>query len=143
MQSHTTVEFILQAGYQQLEILSTEIDRLFLPITVLGDRELFIYNVKLAIHEIGNNIIEHAYCEHGGTIRVQLQIDEALHLFMADLWDTGRSFDPLAVKMPDLDKPQEQGYGLYLVNALMDEVQYDRQAGQNHWHIRKRWSSDT
>jgi len=134
-----TVEFILQAEYQQLETFSTEIDRLLTLITLPGDRDLFIYNVKLAIHEIGNNIIEHAYCEQGGLIRVKLQIDEQLHCFTADLFDTGQSFDASTVTSPDLSQPQEQGYGLYLANILMDVVRYERQQGQNHWHLMKCW----
>ena len=139
MQSCKTVEFILQAEYQQLATISTEIDRLFIPVTLPGDRDLFIYNIKLAVHEVGNNIIEHAYGERGGEIRINLQIDEQLRHFTADLFDTGQSFDPSTVVPPDLSQPQEQGYGLYLTNLLMDEVRYERQQKQNHWHLCKQW----
>lgn len=139
MQSSTTIEFTLSADYQYLEKISTVIDEFISRVTCRIVPEQTSYNIKLSVHEICNNIIEHAYHEQGGLIHVKLTIDETGSQFIADLDDTGDEFNPSTVTLPDFNNPQEEGYGLFLARQLMDEVRYTRQGAENHWRLTKTW----
>ena len=137
MQSLTKVEFMLPADYHHLAEISAVIGVLCKQSPVFADETQTVYNITLAIHEICNNIVEHAYFEKQGEIQICLTLDAAARQFIADLYDMGCQFDPSAVAMPDLSQPQEEGYGLFLAHQLMDEVHYERLGQQNHWHLVK------
>lgn len=83
-----------------------------------------IYAVELALSEALANVIEHAYGgDQGQEIHLSLAIDdEKLCLTVRDF---GEKFDPTNYTPPDLDTPTEGGYGIYLIQQLMDEVTYD------------------
>jgi serine/threonine-protein kinase RsbW len=134
-----TIQFSLPAGYQHLEKVSTAIDELISQVPTPTGSEQVIYSIKLAVHEICNNIIEHAYGEQDGVIQINLTIDATAQQFVARLYDTGEKFDPSTIAMPDLSEPREEGYGLFLARELMDEVHYTRQGDENHWQLVKRW----
>lgn len=138
MQSSTKVEFTLPADYQHLVEVSAAIEGLCRESLLFAHEAQTVYNITLAVHEICNNIVEHAYCEKQGEIQICLTLDAAARQFVADLYDTGGQFDPSAVAMPDLSQPQEEGYGLFLAHQLLDEVHYERLGQQNHWHLVKR-----
>lgn len=127
----------LPARYRYLKLIGDCIDLLLGNLQPQPGKEQVIYGVKLAVHEIANNIIEHAYGHEQGELAVILQIDWQAHCFRATLHDTGSAFAPTAVTAPNLDEPQESGYGLFLAQQLMDEVRYTRQADGNHWHLIK------
>ena len=44
--------------------------------------------------------------------------------------DFGKKFDLSRYKPPNLDRPAESGYGIYLIRELMDEVEYDTSPSQ-------------
>ena len=95
------------------------------------------YNVHLAVHEACANIVDHAYAEiAGGRIGLTFTCHDS-RSFVVDLHDTGRSFNLDDAAEPDLAVPQTEGYGLFLVRALMDEVVYEPQDGDNHWRLVK------
>jgi anti-sigma regulatory factor (Ser/Thr protein kinase) len=142
--------------------------RLALPATHLGVRTLDAalmdlllaagvdeptrYAVELAVHEVGTNIVEHAYGDQGsGQIDAHAALDAGPALaagagldahgartLLVKLEDSGRPFDAAAAPAPNLDVPQEGGYGLFLAHALMDTVTYTRRGGRNIWHLSKR-----
>jgi anti-sigma regulatory factor (Ser/Thr protein kinase) len=99
----------------------------------------FIYQVELAISEICTNIIKHAYRYSGGQIQCEITLlNNGIQL---DFYDTGQSFDPNTIPPPKSDphKLEEGGYGLHIVRQIMDVVsyEYDREKGNNHWHLLK------
>ena len=73
-------------------------------------------------------------------MEISLTFEEPTRRFIATLYDTGAAFDPDQVSTPDLDVPHESGYGLFLAEQLMDEVNYQRQADGNHWRLIKHLS---
>jgi serine/threonine-protein kinase RsbW len=87
-----------------------------------------ISNTKLAIDEACTNIIKHAYDGRpgGGDITVVVEIDSGHVKF--HLRDRGKHFDFSGVKDPDLDQYVETGrkggFGVFLINRLMDGVEY-------------------
>ena len=83
-----------------------------------------VYAIELAVGEALTNIIRHAYQnEPGHEIHLALIIDETK--FSLSIRDFGRKFNPTEHAPPDLSTPSEGGYGVYLIDKVMDEVTYD------------------
>lgn len=87
-----------------------------------------IANTKLAVDEACTNIIKHAYDDRAesGEIGVFAEIDTGK--ISIHLRDRGKHFDFASVKDPDLDQYVETGrkggLGVFLINRLMDGVEY-------------------
>jgi serine/threonine-protein kinase RsbW len=88
----------------------------------------------MALDEALANVVEHAYtydCYQDVEIRVCLFPDKLEIL----ITDQGRIFDGNKMPLPDLKEHIEQrkvgGLGRYLMNTLMDEVEYRRRRGTN------------
>lgn len=120
-------------------MLSTCIDLLLAELSDPTQHEQVIYGIKLAVHEVANNIIEHAYGHEEGILEISLDFDPPTRCFSANLHDTGSAFDATNAPTPDLAVPQEGGYGLFLATQFMDEVTYQRQADGNYWRLVKRF----
>jgi len=131
------IELYLPAKYRYLNLVRSCIRELVESTEESGISEEMIYGVQLAVHEICNNIIEHAYHDELGWLRLVLSMHTNDHTFTADLYDDGHSFDPTSVVTPNLDEAREDGYGLFLARQLMDEVSYDCNSGKNHWRLLK------
>ncbi|HEX6811260.1 MAG TPA: ATP-binding protein [Planctomycetota bacterium] len=92
------------------------------------------FTVRLAVEEIGTNIIKYAYAD---SARHEIEIDVRLAQgrVLLRMADDGRAFDPLQAQAPDLGLTIEQrtvgGVGIHLVRTLADGVEYARIAGWN------------
>lgn len=82
------------------------------------------YNIQLAVDEAVVNVISHAYKDDPSGV-VELTLEIWLKKLAIRIRDWGLSFDPSAVPEPDLNRPQERGYGVYLIRTLMDQVTYE------------------
>ncbi len=82
--------------------------------------------VLLAIEEGATNIIRHAYLYEKGTLRLRIVIYRKLLAF--SLFDTGRSFEPQGNGKLDLERLVESGrkggLGFYMIQKIMDSVEY-------------------
>ncbi len=83
-----------------------------------------IFALKLAVSETCSNVIEHAY-EGADDKDIVVSIDIEGDALSLTIRDFGKKFDLSDYQPPDLDKPSEGGYGIYLTRELMDEVEYD------------------
>lgn len=96
--------------------------------------------VMLAIEEGATNIIRHAYLYEKGTIRLRIVIYKKLIVF--SLMDTGRSFQPEGAGRLDLKRLVETGrkggLGFYMIQKIMDSVEYISLAGLNELRMFKR-----
>ncbi len=84
-------------------------------------------NTKLAVDEACTNIIKHAYeGAEQGEILVRIEISPGD--LQVSLHDKGKRFDFASVQDPDLDEYVETGrkggLGVFLINRLMDGVEY-------------------
>lgn len=101
-----------------------------------------VWQVQLAVDEAATNIIQYAYdLDQNGQITVETELNN--EYLTIRLHDSGRGFDPNDVPPPDMQSPLEQrqvgGLGLYLMNQLMDEVQFSFDPGScNVVTLRKR-----
>lgn len=103
-----------------------------------GLDETVSYNLQLAVDEIATNVIIHGYEE------AHLAGDLILHKELTDkllriiIEDSGVSFDPRTLKLPDkedLSKPLEErpigGLGVYLAFNGVDRFDYERAGDRN------------
>jgi serine phosphatase RsbU (regulator of sigma subunit)/anti-sigma regulatory factor (Ser/Thr protein kinase) len=96
--------------------------------------------VLLAVEEGATNIIRHAYLYEKGTLRIRIVIYR--RMIAISLIDTGRSFQPDRHGTIDLEKLVESGrrggIGFYMVQKIMDSVQYISSADSNELRMIKR-----
>jgi anti-anti-sigma factor len=101
-----------------------------------------VSNTKLAVDEACTNIIKHAYdgYDQPGNITVIAEIGSGKVKFR--LQDRGKHFDFSGVKDPDLDQYVETGrkggFGVFLINRLMDGVEYHTTDSGNELVLTKR-----
>ncbi|MBK7141084.1 MAG: SpoIIE family protein phosphatase [bacterium] len=98
--------------------------------------------VLLAIEEGATNIIRHAYLYERGVLRLRVVIYQKLMAF--SLIDTGRSFQPQGSGKIDLERLVESGrkggLGFYMIQKIMDSVEYISSAEYNELRMFKRIS---
>lgn len=127
----------LPATYKYLSVLEACISAMLERVESIPERNTLSYNITLAVHETCTNIVEHAYAERAGTIKAILSLADEPRRLVIDLYDTGRSFSMPEVQQPNLEEVQTNGYGLFLIHELMDEVSYRPQSGDNRWRLVK------
>jgi len=82
--------------------------------------------IELAVNEAVVNIIEHAYREAPDKpVRIEAQLSPDQLVFR--LYDWGSSFDPAAVPPPAFDGSKDHGFGIYIIDQAVDEVEYTRE----------------
>lgn len=108
----------------------------------LGTRE--INNIILAVEEGATNIIRHAYMLGKGEIRLKVGVFKYFVIF--SLFDTGKSFQPPDKTRLDLkkmaDTGRKGGLGFYLINKVMDRVEYFSLEGENELRMTKFFSKE-
>jgi serine/threonine-protein kinase RsbW len=92
------------------------------------------FRVALALDEIVSNVIKYGYSDDGNHV-IDVRVRVKGGVVTAVIEDEGRPFDPRTAPMPDLDVPIQQrragGLGLFLVKAMMDSIDLQRQDGRN------------
>jgi serine/threonine-protein kinase RsbW len=86
-----------------------------------------LYDIQLAVDEACTNIISHGYAGlDPGSIIMDLEIEP--DKIVVTLTDFGRSFEPSSAPVPDVNAPLEErelgGYGLFLIQQSMDDMNY-------------------
>lgn len=98
-----------------------EVDDLLHGIPDLHDAT--IAEILLAVTEALTNVMRHA-AHDVATDGIHLTLDRTPHQLRVVLSYHGMPFDRASIPEPDLDTPRERGYGLYIIEHLMDEVAY-------------------
>lgn len=110
----------------------------------LGEPEIFA--CRLALDEACVNIIEHAYTNQGGG-EIEVTMQGTPGVCVIRLTDFGQPYDPTLIPAPEftveLDEAKPGGLGLFLMKALMDEVQYVVGSGRNSLVMVKRRTFQT
>jgi len=88
------------------------------------------HELTVALAEACANVHRHAYGgRRDGRLDLGITIDDERVVLRLD--HDGRSFDPSKdYTPPDLSRPAEGGYGIYLMSRLVDEVRYDDEVGR-------------
>lgn len=94
-----------------------------------GFGDVDAWAVELALAEALSNVIRHGYEGDPGQ-RIDLSIEVDVDTFCVCVQDYGRTFDPHEIVPPDFEAPGPGGYGLHLIEELMDEVKRDTSSGR-------------
>ncbi|OIP88862.1 MAG: hypothetical protein AUK55_15475 [Syntrophobacteraceae bacterium CG2_30_61_12] len=97
--------------------------------------EVAVYQVELSVIEAVNNAIKHAYGNEKGhevEIWVSLHVDRLTF----QIGDSGRSMNEIHAPAMDYDPGDlealpESGMGLYIMQSVMDRVEYHRRGERN------------
>jgi anti-sigma regulatory factor (Ser/Thr protein kinase) len=87
------------------------------------------HELSVALAEACANVHRHAYGgRRDGRLDLGLTIED--DQVVLRLEHDGRSFDPTRdYTPPDLSRPAEGGYGIYLMSRFVDEVRYEHEPG--------------
>ncbi len=90
---------------------------------------------EIVLAEVFNNIVEHAYVEHGGNITLRLGRQDGV--LLCEVSDTGAPMPGLCLPagqfqpLEDLADLPEGGFGWYLIRSLTEGLTYRRLNGGN------------
>ena len=93
--------------------------------------------VVLAVDEASANVIKHTYqgqCKQRLTVSA-LYSDDAIEV---EIHDNGEPFNPMSQPLPAPDELRAGGRGMFLMQTVMDEIEYERRDGKNCMRMRKR-----
>nr|WP_244962843.1 ATP-binding protein [Cryobacterium roopkundense] len=93
---------------------------------------------ETAVIELASNIIRHAEADTDAGITCILRLEISADRIQATLRDTGTAG---LVGLPSVDMPDESaesGRGIPLIQALVHELDYNRDGNMNEWHITRR-----
>ena len=117
--NRTNLESMLEFIEQQLHSL---------PISEQERHKLLIASEEIAV-----NIINFAYPESSGKIRIEIAVQP--DQFSLTFLDEGHPFNPLAHDEGDLTLPAEMrepgGLGIVMIKQLMEKVVYEYKEGKN------------
>lgn len=97
--------------------------------------------IDVCVEEIFVNIAHYAYAPEKGTATIRAEISGAPPEISITFIDSGKPFNPLAKKDPDVTLPAEEreigGLGVYMTKKMMDDVSYEYKGGCNILQMKK------
>ncbi|MDR1364248.1 MAG: ATP-binding protein [Oscillospiraceae bacterium] len=103
----------------------------------MDEKNIFL----LACEEVFDNICHYAYKNLSGKIEFKLEFKDKIAKI--EISDTGVKFDPTHFKYleDDIRKPSSKrrigGMGIYIINQIMDKIEYQRKHNQNYLFLFK------
>lgn len=116
-----------------------EIERIHTAVDILaaadGWEPDFMFQIRLALEEVGTNIVQYGYDE-AGKKDIRITLTSKGQSLTMEIVDDGKPFDPFSdAPSPDLDSSVADrpigGLGIHLVREVMDEAHYRREDGRN------------
>ena len=130
-----SISFQAPAGYGILQIAEKALHNLL----ILHEVELTVIDdCEVALQELLTNIVEHSYGDNQDkTIEIRLWVDRK-HLII-EVKDNGAPANIAieSIAATDSGELQASGYNLAVVEAIMDEVQYQYRDDKNIWKLIK------
>jgi serine/threonine-protein kinase RsbW len=118
----------------RLSALGRALDALCLRLEQWGADDQARYLARLAVEELGTNILKYGYDDPGEHI-VHLRAVWDEPLVRIELEDDGHEFDPCQAPEPSVELSLQQrtpgGWGISLVRRLLPGMEYERHAGRN------------
>ena len=106
-----------------------------------GFDDQIVWELELVADEILTNIIRYAYPQVVGMIEVSCCYEASKGL-VVEINDYGIPFNPLAYPTPDctsdINSIRTNGFGIYIVRCLLDDIAYKRKGNMNCLTIRKK-----
>ena len=86
-----------------------------------------VEDIRLAVGEACNNVVDHN--SENGAIEYEIQMENQGEALVITVKDKGNGYDPSEYKEPDMENPREEGLGLIIIKAMMDEVEIHSEVG--------------
>lgn len=139
MSTTTCVDLHLQGPMDHLRIVWQTGEALLESVPFQEDPEGTRYNVLVALQEMVTNVLRHAY-QTGVQGPVAVRFEAGPEGFAVTLRDRGPEFDPRGHEMQWAEAmPRDPGgYGIMIMRAVMDVVEYRRQDGWNVVSMQKK-----
>ena len=105
-----------------------------------GVPEKEIFGLTLALEECGSNVVNHAL-ERDAQKTFQVVLEHVGGSVVIELRDQGHEFDPTVASERKLEADEDDlpgGWGIQLVRRYVDEICYQRVAGENILRLTKR-----
>jgi anti-sigma regulatory factor (Ser/Thr protein kinase) len=106
-----------------------------------GIDKKILYQLRLACEEVVVNVINYAYPDDGGSMKVSYNFQHETGELEVIISDSGIPFNPLERDDPDISIPMEDrqigGLGIFMVRTVMDSLEYAREDGRNILTMRK------
>lgn len=115
-----TYNFKLLPEFTMLSELRKNLEDIFNKENLFDD--LTRKNILLAVTELFINIVEHGQVSQNKFVKFHIKRKSSS--FELTLLDEGNSYDPLNIKLPDISELPEHGFGLFLIDSLMDSFEY-------------------
>ncbi len=134
--AHSTLRHVIGAHSDQLEELRNwlaETLRINAPVPV-GDHTIF--GVQLALQEAATNIMFHGL-QPGFSQEISVVARFEGSQLQLELAYDGLTFSRKNVPAPSFDGSRDRGFGLFLIDQLMDEVSYGFTEGHNTIRLSK------
>jgi len=138
--------FVLPRELSYLKTLDATLQAAMNHLPVSGLSEDWRHEFSLAVVEHVSNLVRHAYANQS-TGKVYGRLTRTAEQLTLDTMDSGVEFD--MSKMPQLPRRElnlndlpEGGFGLPLIRAVMNDINYTRRNGYNHWRLSRRWPGD-
>lgn len=123
----------INADFQALEQVPS-----FLATSIQDQTDDTQGQVVLALHELCVNIIQHGYQHQAGRISLHARRDK--HQLTITVTDSAanRYTPPDDIIPPNPEDLPESGWGMYIVDQVMDEWHYTSHSHGNQWVLIKR-----
>lgn len=107
-------------------------------------RRTELHALELAADEIATNVIKHVASEMPFDIFCQCSIDAEEHVMICEIsWPSSEPFRPDILPETEhirrrLESRQPGGLGIFLIHALVDEIEYDYHDGRSLIRLMKK-----
>ena len=81
--------------------------------------------INLAVQEAVTNIMRHAQLKSKDEL-IRIEASVLMNKLEINILDNGIAFDPETVEDPKFDGSRDGGFGVYLINEVMDKITYSR-----------------
>jgi len=95
-----------------------------------------MFGIQLAVQEAASNIVLHGLVP-GSSQEIATELCLEGTVVHIDIIHEGIPFSPENVPSPSFDGSRDHGFGVFLINQLMDEVSYTFTQGQNRIALSK------
>lgn len=145
MNTPTTIRLDIPARYASLNILDACLTEMLGQVEELSNPGITINDIRVAVQEACTTIVSQAYQHQpDGRIVVTMTLLEQERSLMVELRETGAAMtmDMDGARMATADPESlpdhsDHSFGLFLLHALMDDVRYVPQPGNNTWRLVK------
>lgn len=133
--------FVIKNELKEIETLTEEVMNF---CHENGIEESACYDIRLSLEEVVSNTIRYGY-DHDRDRAIRVRAVCEPQQMTLEIEDDARAFNPLEAVKADVSLPMEQrpigGLGIYLVNAVMDRVEYRRVESKNILRLTKHLGS--